>query len=219
MKLKLLGAVVAAVITCATAAAAPILDASFDGGPRVSSSIIHNYAGYNVHAAQTFTALNSGRLESIGVKINDTNQGFLRLAFREQPTGPNLAVFSPPVGTGKWEWNFVDVDTSAAGLFLTSGRSYAIVLFHDAPTGYSVDWASYSGKAYDGGAGYLSVSGYPFTPTNSDYDFRVMVDPSIASTPAVPEPATWAMMIGGFGMVGGAMRSARRKQKVSVSYA
>jgi hypothetical protein len=36
---------------------------------------------------------------------------------------------------------------------------------------------------------------------------------------AVPEPATWAMMIGGFGMVGGAMRSARRKQKVSVSYA
>jgi hypothetical protein len=36
---------------------------------------------------------------------------------------------------------------------------------------------------------------------------------------AVPEPATWAMMIGGFGMVGGAMRSARRKQKVTVSYA
>jgi hypothetical protein len=38
-------------------------------------------------------------------------------------------------------------------------------------------------------------------------------------TAAVPEPATWAMMIGGFGMVGGAMRSARRKQRVSVSYA
>lgn len=36
---------------------------------------------------------------------------------------------------------------------------------------------------------------------------------------AVPEPATWAMMIGGFGMVGGAMRSARRKQTVSVRYA
>jgi hypothetical protein len=36
---------------------------------------------------------------------------------------------------------------------------------------------------------------------------------------AVPEPATWAMMIGGFGMVGGTMRSARRKQKASVSFA
>jgi hypothetical protein len=27
---------------------------------------------------------------------------------------------------------------------------------------------------------------------------------------AVPEPATWAMMIGGFGLVGGAMRTRRR---------
>jgi hypothetical protein len=34
---------------------------------------------------------------------------------------------------------------------------------------------------------------------------------------AVPEPATWAMMIGGFGMVGAAMR--RRKAQVRVTYA
>ena len=40
----------------------------------------------------------------------------------------------------------------------------------------------------------------------------------LLNLPAVPEPATWAMMIGGFGMVGGAMRSARRKRKASVSY-
>jgi hypothetical protein len=35
---------------------------------------------------------------------------------------------------------------------------------------------------------------------------------------AVPEPGTWAMMLLGFGLVGGAMRSARRKQKALVSY-
>ena len=34
--------------------------------------------------------------------------------------------------------------------------------------------------------------------------------------PGVPEPATWAMMIGGFGMAGAAMR---RRRKVSVTYA
>ncbi len=36
---------------------------------------------------------------------------------------------------------------------------------------------------------------------------------------AVPEPTTWAMMLIGFGFIGGPMRSAKRRQKVTVSYA
>jgi hypothetical protein len=36
---------------------------------------------------------------------------------------------------------------------------------------------------------------------------------------AVPEPSTWAMMIVGFGFVGGAMRAARRRQRTRISYA
>jgi hypothetical protein len=35
--------------------------------------------------------------------------------------------------------------------------------------------------------------------------------PGQNSTAAVPEPASWAMMLGGFGMIGGAMRSRRSK--------
>ncbi|WP_067611879.1 PEPxxWA-CTERM sorting domain-containing protein [Erythrobacter sp. QSSC1-22B] len=35
----------------------------------------------------------------------------------------------------------------------------------------------------------------------------------------VPEPGTWAMMLLGFGFIGGAMRSAKRRQKLIVSYA
>lgn len=35
-------------------------------------------------------------------------------------------------------------------------------------------------------------------------------------TSAVPEPATWAMMIVGFGMLGGAIRSARHRQRESL---
>ena len=34
---------------------------------------------------------------------------------------------------------------------------------------------------------------------------------------AVPEPYTWAMLVLGFGLVGGAMRSAKRRQKLTVS--
>jgi len=38
----------------------------------------------------------------------------------------------------------------------------------------------------------------------------------ISESGAVPEPASWALMLGGFGLVGGAMRSRR---KASVSFA
>ncbi len=47
-----------------------------------------------------------------------------------------------------------------------------------------------------------------FSDTEYDEDFQ---------TAAVPEPATWAMTVGGFGVIGSAMR--RRKAKTSVSYA
>lgn len=36
---------------------------------------------------------------------------------------------------------------------------------------------------------------------------------------AVPEPAAWALMLLGFGLIGGAMRLAKRRRKVSISYA
>lgn len=36
---------------------------------------------------------------------------------------------------------------------------------------------------------------------------------------AVPEPATWALMMLGFGAIGGGMRARRRKQTTTVSYA
>lgn len=36
---------------------------------------------------------------------------------------------------------------------------------------------------------------------------------------AVPEPSTWAIMLLGFGFVGAAMRSAKSRQKLTVSYA
>jgi hypothetical protein len=41
----------------------------------------------------------------------------------------------------------------------------------------------------------------------------------LINAPMVPEPSTWAMMLVGFGVIGGAMRSAKRRQKVTVSYA
>ncbi len=48
-----------------------------------------------------------------------------------------------------------------------------------------------------------------FTDVIGDPDFTV--GPQALGTLAVPEPASWAMLIGGFGILGSAMRVARRK--------
>lgn len=45
------------------------------------------------------------------------------------------------------------------------------------------------------------------------------IDNIVASVAAVPEPATWTMMLIGFGAVGAAMRSQRRRVRTSVSFA
>lgn len=47
-------------------------------------------------------------------------------------------------------------------------------------------------------------------------NFSIPADVVVTVPTAAPEPASWAMMLGGFGLVGGAMRNRR---KASVSYA
>ena len=60
---------------------------------------------------------------------------------------------------------------------------------------------------------------FTYSATSSDHEFsldNIVLSPGVAA--AVPEPASWAMMIGGFGMIGGAMRR-QRKVKTTVSFA
>lgn len=60
--------------------------------------------------------------------------------------------------------------------------------------------------------------GFAYT-TNSRLNsigFETTAGAAITATAAVPEPAAWAMMIGGFGLVGGGLR---RRQTVRVRYA
>lgn len=70
--------------------------------------------------------------------------------------------------------------------------------------------------------GLESADSFNVVGNRLNIDFRAS-DPGdyvrvLTAAPAVPEPATWAMMIGGFGLVGGAMRR-RRNMTTKVSYA
>ncbi|WP_368039583.1 PEPxxWA-CTERM sorting domain-containing protein [Sphingomonas sp. ID1715] len=77
------------------------------------------------------------------------------------------------------------------------------------------DLAFPSGNQINGVVSYRVISGPRLTgavfgSTANSFEFDNL------SVAAVPEPATWALMIGGFGMVGGAMR---RRKVANTTYA
>ena len=59
---------------------------------------------------------------------------------------------------------------------------------------------------------------YALQSFRSDASGSFSADPSPSITATVPEPATWVMMLAGFGMIGFSLRS-RRRQHVRVAYA
>lgn len=76
---------------------------------------------------------------------------------------------------------------------------------------------------------YLTLSGFSFTANSASTSlvFEVRQDPSFyyldnvsvqGLAGAVPEPATWALMILGFGAIGMSMRARSRRQNVRVSF-
>lgn len=73
----------------------------------------------------------------------------------------------------------------------------------------------------NGSGGRLNFVGFTDTSNsitsvrlNATNDIITFDDMRFGSVAAVPEPATWAMMIAGFGLVGGAMRYRRRRGAV-----
>ena len=67
---------------------------------------------------------------------------------------------------------------------------------------------------------YYSAANSAYRVFTSNSQFIAVTNFTLTEvvTGAVPEPASWAMMIGGFGLAGGALRRQRRQQ-VTVRYA
>ncbi len=109
-----------------------------------------------------------------------------------------------------------------------SGDTFGIVATQSAvylPVGYISNSAIASTATFAGATMAslgLDAGVYSYTTPND----TITVNIGQAALGAVPEPATWAFMIFGFGAVGGALRSNRRRQKntaqkanIKVSYA
>lgn len=73
--------------------------------------------------------------------------------------------------------------------------------------------------AFDGPQLYFGTEAEPEFQTGSftliDAASRSPISLTISTVSAIPEPASWTMMLGGFGMIGGAVRYRRRKATVA----
>ncbi len=81
---------------------------------------------------------------------------------------------------------------------------------HSSGSTNDLDWQIYTGY-FTATSTSTNLSFTNLTPTVGNAG--VLLDG--ISVSAVPEPATWAMMIAGFGLVGGTMRRSRRKTTVA----
>jgi hypothetical protein len=119
---------------------------------------------------------------------------------------------SKAVTSGMITISGIDLPTIMGGQHIAFIRSYGAL---NPTSNTNVDVTDPS--SYGGGKGFFSSTPHPNAGTPFAISGRLnLVFSATFSDSSVPEPATWAMFIRGFGLIGAALR---RRQCVSVSFA
>ncbi len=149
--------------------------------------------GYN--APQSASPLISARITINGTTmsvIGDYNNQYYR---SNSDSYSEIATFVTGRTSVFNDFNYLNVD------FLSDGP---------AGDGVTIDLNAPYAQVFDPNDGVGGTFLY-YAPDNSNYSFAALTGETLNITLAggVPEPASWAMMIAGFGMVGGALRRRR----------
>jgi hypothetical protein len=136
--------------------------------------------------------------------------------------GPNLGQDSavlftaPTAGVYTFDFSAFVADNNPSGvniLLFVPGTSLPLATLDAGNPTYSA--SGYTAMAVPAGFQFGFAVDYDGVYYNDSTGIRFTVGGPDASSGAVPEPASWAMMVGGFGLVGGAMR--RRSGKLATA--
>lgn len=118
------------------------------------------------------------------------------------------------------------LDKTINGLMIDNGNIYNYIKSHVnniVNSSNYTDHLNYSAQEYDDSYGNFSFYTQVYDPDINQYTPHQRASGNLRATSVtiamvtpVTEPATWAMMIAGFGFIGGAMR---QRRKTTVSYA
>ena len=207
-----------------------VLGAVFNASAPVSATLV-NVKGYGT-AIEGYSSLPGGTPFSIDIlldvnptKIQEVGWGSVDYRFYEGTRSSILHAYSTLgdiIADNTQFYLYREVNRDYTEGFCCSDGSYGrfhLVLFHDNelifienetlnPLLYSGDLLS--SMILDA----RDIGDSLFTADDPTRGYSVGVRLTKLSSMAVPEPASWALILGGFGMIGGAIR-ARRKLSVS----
>ncbi|MGL4541677.1 MAG: PEPxxWA-CTERM sorting domain-containing protein [Polymorphobacter sp.] len=174
--------------------------------------------------AQTVQAGVTGTLARVDLQVRQFQQTtgalILELVYLPLPTatGPGFVVGGLTTAV---DGQIISVDVSSANFAVTAGSSFALLLRSDTISNANrfgwllgeqdIDGNNIYTRDYAAGVNNFfnldippdcSIGGW--CPSGLDRGFATYVD-----TGAVPEPASWALMIAGFGLTGAALRRRR----------
>ncbi len=188
---------------------------------------------------QSMTAGIAGTLSSVGMQINrpfipDGTTGDFQFSLIDGDFGTGARNILASISIPFFAVNalidingLLTIDISELGYAVSSGQKFSIMgqvntaapnftisallgqVLRD-PNNLNGPPIAFYSTNYAGGAMYSFNGPSPQMVMASPYDigFRTFVDTGIS---AVPETTTWAMMIAGFGLVGGMMRASRQR--------
>ena len=227
MNTKLLTAGLAATMLLASAANAVTIDTTsfWDGYSAIGSFGGSATGVYGEAFTAPGGALNSFTFHvNTSVPLNVVGQVYAWSGALTGGNGPQgatgSALFTSSAFTvAATEGGFGAVTVNTGGVALTTGNNYVILLADLGGDGGNASWAIVSGHpvAFDGGFQFYN-NDYTLGSINTSAwdsfgDFGSL-SYSASFGGAVPEPASWALLITGFGLVGAA---ARRRRQVTLA--